>query len=137
MKIATSNEDIERCFPVMQELRTHLNAGSFLERVRDQEAHGYQLGYLEEEGKIVAVAGFRVSSNLFVGKHLYVDDLVTAERARSKGYGKALMSALRNIAIENNCSYFHLDSGTQRDQAHKFYFREGMTISTFHFSETL
>jgi hypothetical protein len=27
----------------------------------------------------------------------------------------------------------HLDSGVQRQHAHRFYFREGMTITSFHF----
>jgi hypothetical protein len=31
----------------------------------------------------------------------------------------------------------HLDSGTQRGQTHKFYFRENMTIMAYHFLELL
>jgi len=30
----------------------------------------------------VAAAGYRIYTNLFMGKHLYVDDLVTLESAR-------------------------------------------------------
>ena len=32
---------------------------------------------------------------------------------------------------------YHLDSGTQRGEAHKFYFNQGFTITSYHFSEQL
>ena len=44
---------------------------------------------------------------------------------------------LRNKAIDAGCNYIHLDSGTHRAQAHKFYFKQGFTIASYHFSEEL
>ena len=32
---------------------------------------------------------------------------------------------------------FALDSGTHRTQAHKFYFREGLVLNSFHFAKAL
>ncbi|MCP5173135.1 MAG: GNAT family N-acetyltransferase [Pseudomonadales bacterium] len=121
----------------MAELRPHLKREEFLRQVRDMEADGYQLAYLKGDGAVVAVAGYRVSSNLFMGKHLYVDDLVTSSTVRSKGYGEVMMAWLRDQAVNAACHYLHLDSGTHRDQAHKFYFRQGLTIASYHFSEKL
>jgi GNAT superfamily N-acetyltransferase len=63
-----------------------------------------------------------------------VDDLVTAESERSKGHGKALLEWLKRLAIEDGCDAFHLDSGVQRKRAHQFYLREGMELSSYHFS---
>lgn len=137
LKHAESDKDIERCFPVMAELRTHLGQESFVDLVRLLEADGFRLAYMENEGEVVAVAGYRISTNLFLGKHLYVDDLVTSQRVRSRGYGKAMMSELREVAKKSGCGYLHLDSGTQRAQAHRFYFRQGLTVSCFHFDEKL
>ncbi|GJL65636.1 MAG: hypothetical protein NPIRA05_06070 [Nitrospirales bacterium] len=105
--------------------------------VREMESEGYRLAYIEVEGNVVAVAGYRMLTNLFMGKTLYVDDLVTASTHRSKGYGKALVLWLREIAHEYGCHYYHLDSGTQRHEAHKFYFRQGFRIASYHFSEQL
>jgi hypothetical protein len=31
----------------------------------------------------------------------------------------------------------HLDSGVQRTRAHHFYFRQGLSISSFHFGKKL
>ena len=85
----------------------------------------------------MAVAGYRICSNLFMGKHLYVDDLVTAGEERSSGYGKRMIDWLRGKAKTTDCKFLHLDSGTQRGRAHKFYFQEGFTITSYHLSEEL
>ena len=137
LKQAITDIDIENCFEVMSELRTHLKKDMFLSTVRHMETEGYKLAFIEDKGKVVAVAGYRIYSNLFMGKHLYVDDLVTAEIARSRGYGAQMVKWLRNEARKENCNFYHLDSGTHRGEAHKFYFRQGFTIASYHFSEQL
>tara|TARA_R110000824_G_scaffold336_3_gene1923 strand:+ start:83317 stop:83742 length:426 start_codon:yes stop_codon:yes gene_type:complete len=136
-KIASSDDEIINCFDVMSELRPHLLRANFLATVREMEQDGYSLAYCENKNAVVAVAGYRIARNLFMGKHLYVDDLVTADKHRSKGYGETLIIWLRELALQEDCSYLHLDSGTHREQAHKFYFRQGFTITSFHFSEKL
>lgn len=136
-KRAETDADIEKCFDVMLELRPHLKRETFLTTVRDMEKHGFSLAYLEDTGDVVAVAGYRIGVNLLFGKHLYIDDLVTSQTVRSKGYGEKLYTWLKEEANKAGCTYIHLDSGTQRDQAHRFYFRQGLTISAFHFWEKL
>lgn len=137
IKLATTDEDIQACFTVLVQLRPHLKADEFLSTVRAMQTEGYCLAYIEEDNKVAAVAGYRIARNLFMGKHLYVDDLVTAEQQRSKGYGEQLIQWLREQALANNCNYFHLDSGTHRGSAHRFYFKQGLTIASYHFSEKL
>lgn len=137
VRLASTDEEIIRCFPVMQELRTHLEESTFLERVRKQEREGYRLAYLDRDGEILAVAGFRVSEFLAYGRILYVDDLVTAFAHRSAGAGKLLVDWLTDHAREAGCSELHLDSGTHRRSAHRFYHREGLEIVNFHFAKTV
>jgi GNAT superfamily N-acetyltransferase len=136
-KRALTDQEIENCFEVMSELRTKLRKGDFLKTIRHMESEGYRLAYIEDQGNVVAVAGYRIYTNLFMGKHLYVDDLVTADTARSKGYGEQMVKWLRNEGAKEACNVFHLDSGTQRGEAHRFYFRQGFTIASYHFSEQL
>ena len=136
-KVANTDGEIERCFAVMAELRPHLNVDGFLQLVRMMQEEGYRLAYISDADTVVAVAGYRIHTTLFIGKNLYVDDLVTADRARSKGYGKAMLDWLRNLAVDENCRFLHLDSGTQRHRAHRFYLREGLDIASFHFSQKL
>ena len=87
--------------------------------------------------KVAGVAVYRIYENTWDGLKMYVDDLVTDETQRSRGVGHALMEHLQGVARRAGCVSLTLDSGTQRQQAHKFYFREGMVIPAFHFTKSL
>ena len=132
INFANSDSDLARCFPIMVQLRPQLIQSEFIDKVKHQQQSSYSLVYLEEHDTIKAVAGFRVIENLADGRLLYVDDLIKASE-RSKGYGSALVDWLLEYAKSLNCVSFQLDSGVQRGEAHRFYFRKGMKISSFHF----
>jgi len=134
---AKTDTEIEACFEIMAELRPHLKRQEFVSSVREMEAEGFRLIYLAIENKIVAAAGYRISTNFFMGKHLYVDDLVTTDAERSSGYGRRMIKWLLGKAERSDCKFLHLDSGTHRGRAHKFYFQQGFTIASYHFSQEL
>jgi GNAT superfamily N-acetyltransferase len=98
---------------------------------------GGELCAAVEDGTVLGVALFRVIDNTAVGRKLYVDDLVTDDARRSEGIGHAMLEFLTAEARARGCNTLDLDSGTQRQQAHKFYFREGLVISAFSFSKPL
>lgn len=131
--IARSDAEIARCHAVLAQLRPHIAADGFVERVRRQMAGGYVLASLDADGRPVAVAGFRHGENLHHGRYLYVDDLVTDESARSGGAGRRLFDWLVGQARAAGCAALLLDSGVQRYRAHRFYLREGMEIRAHHF----
>lgn len=133
--IATTDIGIIACYPVMRELRPHIAEEQFLSRVRGQERADYRLAYIQEPTGVVAVAGFRVSENLAWGRFLYVDNLVTLTGHRSKGYGAKLLAWLKEKATVEACEQMYLDSGIQRKEAHRFYEREGMTMTSLQFVE--
>ncbi len=131
--LATTDTEITACYPVMRELRPHIAAEDFLYRVRSQQGAGYRLVCMQGSTGVVAVAGFRVVENLAWGRFLYVDDLVTLPEQRSKGYGAKLLAWLKDQAAQEGCQQLHLDSGIQRKQAHRFYEREGLTMTSYHY----
>ncbi len=139
IQLAQSDGEISECFSVISELRPHITADEFLSRIRQQQNQGFQMAFVRDSAadSIVCVAGFRFGLNLAWGKFLYVDDLVTASSARSTGCGKAMIQWLKELARSESCDQFHLDSGTQRKDAHRFYEREGLTITSYHFATTL
>jgi GNAT superfamily N-acetyltransferase len=131
--LAVEDEEIRSCYAVMAGLRPHVPAEGFLPRVRRQmEAAGYKLAYVAD-GEVKAVAGFRVSECLAWGKFVYVDDLVSKDGERSKGYGGRLFDWLVEYAHAEGCDQFHLDSGVQRFAAHRFYLNKRMAIEAHHF----
>jgi GNAT superfamily N-acetyltransferase len=131
--LATSDDEINACYPVIAELRPHVSQEEFLGRVERQTTlAGYRLACAIDD-EVKAVAGFRISECLAWGKFLYVDDLVSKSDERSKGYGGALFDWLVEHAHENDCDQFHLDSGVQRFRAHRFYLQKRMAIEAHHF----
>ena len=133
IRIAQTDSEIAACYPVMRELRPHIDPHEVVPRVRRQQEDGYCLAFLADRGGPVAVAGIRPAESLSSGRFLYVDDLVTSATHRSKGYGGRLLSWLREHAATLGCAQLHLDSDLQREDAHRFYEREGMSRAGLHF----
>ncbi len=132
---ATSDEQIARCFPAMLQLRPHLDREGFLDQVRRQITnHDYRLVYIEDNAEVTAVAGYRFAEYLAWGRILYVDDLITHEEYRGRGFGSFLMDWLIDEAQKAGCAEFHLDSGVQRFDAHRLYLSKRMNIRSHHFS---
>ncbi|MBL8526579.1 MAG: GNAT family N-acetyltransferase [Burkholderiales bacterium] len=88
-------------------------------------------------GEVAGVAVYRVQENTSQGRRLYIDDLVVDADCRLRGLGGALLAQLDETARGAGCAVVDLDSGTQREGAHCFYFRAGYTIKTFGFKKTL
>lgn len=134
IQIATGDKDILDTYPVMRQLRPHIKRSLYLGLVRQQEKEvRFQLASLKANGKIACVAGFRLCRSLGWGKYLYVDDLVTDEKTRSKGAGKAMFAWLVRYARRHKCDELRLDSAVYRHGAHRFYLRERMDIACFNF----
>jgi GNAT superfamily N-acetyltransferase len=127
----------------MLELRPHVGSVEALVTAIDrvQRPTGYRLVASFEDGEAdaAAVAGFRVQQNLVSGRHMYVDDLVTAADRRGRGHADALFSWMYDEARRQGCAQFHLDSavGPERADAHRFYFRHGLRIVSYHFARGL
>jgi GNAT superfamily N-acetyltransferase len=134
---AETSSAILRCYPVMSQLRPHLREEEFVEQITRQQIEGYQLGYLEVGAQIRAVAGYRFFGTLAWGRICYVDDLVTDSESRSQSFGRTLFDWLVSCARDAGCEQFHLDSGVQRFDAHRFYLARRMAISCHHFSMSL
>jgi GNAT superfamily N-acetyltransferase len=135
--LCSTDLDILACAPVMRELRPHIAEADFLARIRQQERDGFKLACLRVGGRPVAAAGIRILTNMAWGRFLYVDDLVTLDAERSKGHGARLLQWLHEYARKQNCDQLHLDSGTWRKDAHRFYDREGMEMTSYHYASKL
>ncbi|WKD30679.1 GNAT family N-acetyltransferase [Streptomyces xanthophaeus] len=124
--------------PVLLELRPHLTEVLFRRILT--EAHGQGLRFTaayDADGRCVGAAGWRIVVNTSAVRSLYVDDLVTAATARSTGVGHELLAHLERHALAAGCTALTLESGTQRTDAHRFYFRERMAVTAFSFEKPL
>jgi GNAT superfamily N-acetyltransferase len=135
---ATTDEQISATFHVMRQLRPDLDTTLYIRRIRQMMASdNFRLAYLTDDGAVCAVAGFRLMEMLYCGPLLSVDDLVTDEAVRSKGYGAILLDWLKTEGRRTGCKELQLVSRVTREEAHRFYFRHGLGIDCFHFRATL
>jgi GNAT superfamily N-acetyltransferase len=132
--LAPDDSRLPRAWSVLAELRPHRDMAEMTELYVAARVLGYRVTALFAAQECCAVAGWRLGVNMQLGSNLYVEDLVTAEAHRSKGYGRQLLRHLTAVARAEGCAVLHLDSGVQRHDAHRFYFREGMHISSHHFT---
>lgn len=115
-------DEYRRAWPVMRELRGHLSEDRYLEIIDLMVPDGYRLLALEDDdGTIQALAGIRTGTNLYYGRHIWVDELVTAPAARSLGHGAKLLRHVEDLAVAEGCELVGLSSGLKRVDAHRFY----------------
>ena len=133
----TDDAAIRAAWPLVAQLRPHLDADALVAQLQRQFAEGFRAHVLYDRGAPRAYAGWRVHENLVYGRHMYVDDLVTDETVRGRGHGKAMLDWLKSQAKRLGCARLQLDSGTWRKDAHAFYLREGLRIEAFHFGIAL
>ncbi|MGJ7903042.1 GNAT family N-acetyltransferase [Lysobacter sp. 1R34A] len=130
--------ELRAVWPLVSQLRPHLDENAFAAQMHRQIAEGCRatVAY-DEHGVPRAFACWRVMEMLAVGLHVYVDDLITDQAVRSRGYGKAMLDWLKAEAKRLGCVRLQLDSGTHRQDAHAFYLRERLRIEAFHFGVKL
>lgn len=125
--------ELRAAWPLVSQLRPDFDEDRFVSQMLRQIGDGCRATVLfDEAGVPRAFACGRVMEMLAVGRHVYVDDLVTDAESRSRGYGKAMLDWLKAEAIRLGCARLQLDSGTHRRDAHAFYLREGLRIEAFH-----
>lgn len=136
--IASTAEQIATTYDVMAQLRPHIARNEYLPFVQRMMANErFSLVAASDDGIVRAVAGYRIMEMLYCGRMMYIDDLVTDERVRSRGYGKALIDWLKAEARRLSCTEVQLISRVTREEAHRFYFREDFGIEAFHFRAKL
>lgn len=136
VKFYSTQTQLNAVLDVLIELRSQFTHDDLHRQIVRQMQAGYHLVYLESYGKVLAVAGFVVGEKLAWGKHIYIDDLVVSQNARSAGVGAFFIDWFKGYCREIGAKQLHLDSGIQRFPAHRFYLRERFNIASHHFSIT-
>lgn len=138
IRTLVDENDLRAVWPLVAQLRPEFDEDRFVAQMRRQIVEGCRATvFFDEDGAPRAFACWRVMEMLAVGKHVYVDDLVTDSAVRSRGFGKRMLDWLKAEATRLGCVRLQLDSGTHRQDAHAFYLREGLRIEAFHFGIAL
>ncbi|WP_374347768.1 GNAT family N-acetyltransferase [Chitinimonas sp.] len=127
---------LARAEAVHRDLRPQLQ-GDYVAQMAGIFADGGEMVIAADGENVLGVAVYRLYRDTYSGTKCYVDDLVTTSTRRSQGVGKLLLDWLQTEAGRRGAKNFMLDSGTQRTQAHRFYFREGLVVEGFCFRKSL
>ncbi len=135
--LAADDSRWSAALPVLQELRPQLDAAKLRTVLAEGEPQGLRFLAAFDGDRCLGVAGWRVMAMTVAGRKLYVDDLVTTSTERIGGVGRALLRELERGARHAGCSVLELDSAVHRHEAHRFYLRQRMNISSHHFTKRL
>ena len=84
--IAESDAHLRHVSGVLLQLRPAFDIERLVAQIKEQMRQGYRVAYVEDASEVLCVAGFVVGTKLAWGKHVYVDDLVTAEHRAHRFY---------------------------------------------------
>ncbi|NWA70285.1 GNAT family N-acetyltransferase [Pseudomonas reactans] len=133
-----SKADLIASFPVMHQLRPHLtDAPAFAEQIQRQRQNGYHLLAAKEHGKVIGLAGYRLTENTLYGRFIYVDDLVVDATQQRRRLGEHLLDRVREETRARGYRWLVLDTGMHMALAQRFYFRQGLLPLGMHFSQDL
>ena len=130
----------DQAFPVLRQLRDHLDRSGFDAIHRAGAAQGlrFTAAFTDDDPPVcLAVAGWRLVDTASVVRKLYVDDLVVDEGRRSQGIGAVLLDHLEHVARDHGAHCVELDSGHQRTGAHRFYRSRGYRDTSLKFRKDL
>lgn len=136
--VARTKDELEKCFPVMKELRPHLNIDDYISIYdKSHKSDGYEIVAIKINNNVVAVMGYRILFDYVRGKHIYIDDLVSTAAARSKGFGAELLSYAESVAKDLDCKTLRLCTGIENERGVKFYEKNGWTKRAFAYTKKL
>lgn len=124
-----SQLELEQAFLLMKELRPQINLHTFLDIYHQaHKTNGYEIVALKDNGQVVAIMGYRILYDYVHGKHCYIDDLVSSQHKRSKGYGTELLKYAEQFAKHQQCTGLRLCTGIENDRGKNFYEKNGWKL---------
>ncbi|MHA6248512.1 GNAT family N-acetyltransferase [Pontibacter sp. CAU 1760] len=120
------------------QLNPSMSAPRYRELLLQMLPNGYRMvGAFNQEGQCVGLSGFWINTKLYSGKYLEPDNFVVDAAYRSAGVGKLLADWMLQEAERQNCDTVMLDAYVTNAPAHRFYFREGFHVKSFHFFKSI
>lgn len=130
-------KELFEIYEVLKQLRVTLSYDEFEDLIYDMRHMDYKMFGILERGELITFAGVAVQTNLYHKRHLYVFDLVSDTKFRSKGYGKMMLEFLEDYARTAMCENIVLSSSFIREEAHSFYEKNEFTKSSFVFLKNI
>ncbi|MBC7864381.1 MAG: GNAT family N-acetyltransferase [Bacteroidia bacterium] len=136
VELKTKSEMLAQ-FSLVKQLTASLKKADYSLMLNDMLAHGYRMIVVYDGKNCAGLSGFWISTKIYSGKYVELDNVIIDKNYRSKGIGKILCDGILEIAKNQGCKTAMLDAYVENSAGHKFYLREGYIIRGFHFIKTL
>ena len=128
-----SKQEMLDQLPLIEQLTATITGESYSEMLVDMLAHGYRQVGVFDGDKCIGLSGFWITTKIYSGKYVELDNVVIDKEYRSKGIGKLLCDWVLKEAKTKGCKTAMLDAYLENEAAHRFYEREGFYKRGYHF----
>jgi ribosomal protein S18 acetylase RimI-like enzyme len=136
-QILTQKSEMLLLAPLLQQLNSMVTPQYLDAMLDDMIAHGYRMATVKMGVEYIGVSGIWVTTKLYSGKYLEMDNVVVAASHRSKGIGHLLTDFVTAIARQEGCAMLMLDAYLDNQKAHNFYESQGFVKRGYHFLKSL
>lgn len=126
-------EDINSVLPLTSELNPDIPAHILKERLEEMFSLPYKCFGAYLNGNLIGICGAWITTRLYSGRQIELDNLIIAHKYRSKGLGSQFLDAIDRWAKEQGCVSCELNSYIANDRSHKFYLNRDFQRLGFHF----
>lgn len=133
IRIITGKAEMLPLYPLIRQLSPGVTEDRYAHLLDDMLEHGYRMAAVFEGDVCLGLSGFWVSTKIYSGRYMELDNVVIDAAHRSRGVGKLLYDFLYEIAVQEGCEILMLDAYLENEKAHAFYEREGFVKRGYHF----
>lgn len=123
-------DDINVIAPILKVLRNTLDTNLFERRLARALENGYRAFVTKDAS---ACLGYHIMQDVYWGKTFYIDDLVVLPNLSGSGIGAVLLERARVEARALDCDHIRLCSGLSREDADRFYEKNGFERTSLQF----
>jgi ribosomal protein S18 acetylase RimI-like enzyme len=136
-QVCTKKEEMTPHFGLISQLNKLVTREEFEFYLDDMIAHGYRMVVVWDGDEALGLSGVWVTTKIYSGKYMELDNVVVAESARSRGIGHKLTAFLEDLARKEGVKTMMLDAYLENEAAHKFYKNQGFRPRGYHFLKNL
>lgn len=126
-------EYVNDILPLASELTPDIPAHVLKARLEEMFKLSYKCLGAYLDGRLVGICGAWITTKLYSGRQIELDNLVIAREYRSKGLGSRFLDAIDQWAKEQGCVSCELNSYIANVRSHKFYLNKGFQQLGYHF----
>lgn len=126
-------ENIDGILPLASELNPDIPDHILRERLEEMFSLSYKCFGAYLDGKLIGICGAWITTRLYSGKQIELDNLIIAHEYRSKGFGSRFLDAIDQWAKEQGCLSCELNSYIANSRSHKLYLNRGFQTLGYHF----